>query len=143
MSLSCYNLNRFLDAQEDIYPIALKELQDGRKLSHWMWYVFPQLKGLGHSYKAKFDGISGIDEASEYLEDSILGQRLRDVSNAILNPATGDAVKVLGEIDSLKLKSSMTLFDFVSPNDVFDQVLDKYFYGQRDELTINAIKNEE
>lgn len=130
-----------MDAQSDVYPIALKELQEGRKRSHWMWYIFPQLKGLGHSYNSNFYGISGTEEASEYLEDPILGQRLREVSNAILNLATSDAVEVLGGIDSRKLRSSMTLFDVVSPNDIFARVLDKYFNGQRDNRTISIIHN--
>jgi len=134
-----YNISRFKDAQERIYPIALRELQEGQKRSHWMWYVFPQLKGLGHSYNSKFYGISGPEEASEYLEDPILGQRLREISNVILNLATDDAVAVFGGIDSRKLKSSMTLFDLVSPNDIFARVLDKYFNGQRDNLTVNII----
>lgn len=134
-----YNISRFKDTQERIYPIALRELQEGQKRSHWMWYVFPQLKGLGHSYNSKFYGISGPEEASEYLEDPILGQRLREISNVILNLATDDAVAVFGGIDSRKLKSSMTLFDLVSPNDIFARVLDKYFNGQRDNLTVNII----
>lgn len=143
MAQDNYNISRFIDAQERIYPIALQELQEGRKRSHWMWYIFPQLKGLGHSYNSNYYGISGTEEASEYLEDTILGQRLREVSNAILNLATDDAIKVFGDIDSCKLKSSMTLFDLISPNDIFARVLDKYFNGQRDNLTINHIKNEE
>ena len=135
-----YNIYRFKDAQEGIYPIALQELREGQKRSHWMWYIFPQLKGLGHSYNSKFYGISGTEEASEYLEDPILGQRLREVSNTILNLATCDAIEVFGGIDCRKLKSSMTLFDFVSPNDIFDRVLDKYFNGQRDNRTVNIIQ---
>lgn len=130
------NIERFLKAQERIYTIALQELHEGRKRSHWMWYIFPQLKGLGHSYNSKFYGISGPEEASEYLEDPILGQRLREISNVILNIATDEAVAVFGGIDSRKLKSSMTLFDLVSPNDIFARVLDKYFNGQRDRSTI-------
>lgn len=134
-----YNISRFKDAQERIYPIALRELKEGQKRSHWMWYIFPQLKGLGYSYNSKFYGISGTEEASEYLEDPILGQRLREASKAILDLATYDAVEVFGGIDSLKLKSSMTLFDLVSPNDIFARVLDKYFNRQRDNRTINLI----
>lgn len=135
-----YDIKRFVDAQSDVYPIALHELEEGKKRSHWMWYVFPQLEGLGHSYNSKFYGISGPKEASEYLEDPILGQRLREISNVILNLATDDAVAVFGGIDSRKLKSSMTLFDLVSPNDIFARVLDKYFNGQRDNLTVNLIQ---
>lgn len=136
-----YDIKRFVDAQSDVYPIALRELQEGKKRSHWMWYIFPQLKGLGHSYNSKFYGISGPEESLEYLEDPILGQRLREVSNTILNLATCDAVEVFGGIDSCKLNSSMTLFDFVSPNDIFARVLDKYFNGQRDNRTINVIQS--
>lgn len=140
MAQDNYTIYRFIDAQERIYPIALQELQGGRKRSHWMWYIFPQLKGLGHSYNSNYYGISGTEEASEYLEDTILGQRLREVSNAILNLATDDAIKVFGDIDSCKLKSSMTLFDLISPNDIFARVLDKYFDGQRDNRTVNLIQ---
>lgn len=136
-----YDIKRFVDAQSDVYPIALHELEEGRKRSHWMWYIFPQLKGLGHSSNAKFYGISGPEEASEYLEDPILGQRLREVSNTILSLATSDAVEVFGGIDSLKLKSSMTLFDYVSPNDIFARVLNKYFNGQRDFTSIKLLNS--
>lgn len=129
-------IERFVQAQNEVYSLALNEIKSGRKRSHWMWYIFPQLKGLGHSYNSKFYGISGAEEAKEYLDHPILGQRLREVSNAILNLATDDALEVFGGIDSRKLKSSMTLFDLVSPNDIFARVLDKYFNGQRDRSTI-------
>ncbi len=138
-----YDIARFIEAQEGVYTIALRELQEGRKRSHWMWYVFPQLKGLGHSYNSEFYGISGTAEAAEYLKDPILGKRLREVSDTILNLPTDNAVEMFGSIDSSKLKSSMTLFDLVSPNDIFARILDKYFNGQQDKLTINHIKNEE
>lgn len=130
-----YNLKRFVDAQEGIYPIALRELQEGRKRSHWMWFVFPQLMHLGHSYNSKFYGISGTEEAAAYLENHILGQRLREVCEVILDLSTNDAEEVFGGIDSRKLRSSMTLFDIVSPNDVFARVLDKYFNGKGDQRT--------
>lgn len=133
-------IERFVQAQNDVYSFALNEMESGRKRSHWMWFIFPQLKGLGHSYKSRFYGISGTEEASEYLKDPILGQRLREISNAILNLATDDAVEVFGGIDSRKLKSSMTLFDYVSPNDIFAQVLDKYFDGRRDNRTITILE---
>lgn len=138
-----YNLFRFLNAQEDTYQVALKELQEGRKRSHWMWYIFPQLKHLGHSYNAKYYGISGIEEATAYLQHPILGQRLREVSTAILNLPTNNANEVFGGIDSLKLRSSMTLFDIESPDNVFSRVLDKYFNGQRDNKTITLIKTQD
>lgn len=133
-------IERFVQAQSEVYSLALNEIKSGRKRSHWMWYIFPQLKGLGHSCNSNFYGISGAEEAKEYLEQPILGQRLTEVSNAILNLATDSAVDVFGGIDSRKLKSSMTLFDFVSPNDIFARVLDKYFNGQRDNRTIKILE---
>lgn len=136
-----YNLIRFLEAQEDIYTVALKELKEGRKRSHWMWYIFPHLKHLGRSYNAKYYGISGIEEAAAYLENPVLGQRLREVSMAVLNLPTDNAKEVFGGIDSLKLRSSMTLFDMLSPDDVFARVLDKYFNGQRDNRTVVIIQS--
>lgn len=125
-----YNLTRFTDAQDIVYSFALKELQEGKKRSHWMWFIFPQLKGLGHSYNAKFYGLSGIEEASAYLVHPILGMRLREVSKTILNLAGNDAESVFGVVDAMKLRSSMTLFDVASPSDVFACVIDKYFGGQ-------------
>lgn len=141
-TIAPYNLGRFVEAQEGAYATALRELQEGRKQSHWIWYIFPQLKHLGYSRNSKFYGISGTEEAAAYLENPVLSQRLREVSATILNLPTDDAVEVFGEIDARKLQSSMTLFDIVSPNDIYAQVLDKYFNGQRDKITINIIRNE-
>lgn len=135
-----YDLNRFLEAQNGVYPIALKELQEGCKRSHWMWYIFPQLKYLGHSYNAKYYGISGIAEATAYLQHPILGQRLREVTSAILHLSGNDAEAIFGGVDAMKLRSSMTLFDVVSPNDIFAQIIDKYFNGQSDNRTISIIE---
>ena len=135
-----YNLRRFIEAQEGVYPVALRELREGRKRSHWMWYIFPQLKHLGHSYNAKYYGLSSVDEAAAYLAEPVLGQRLREVATAILNLPTNDAHEIFGGIDGMKLRSSMTLFDLVSPNDVFARVLDKYFNGQRDNRTLTIIQ---
>ncbi len=141
MLIDKYNLLRFLNAQEGSYQETLKELQEGRKRSHWMWYIFPQLKHLGHSYNAKFYGISGIEEAAAYLQHPVLGQRLREVSETIINLPDNDAEAIFGGIDAIKLRSSMTLFDVVSPDDVFSRVLDKYFDGQRDNKTISLLSN--
>lgn len=135
-----YNLTRFIEAQSEVYPIALQELQEGRKHSHWMWYIFPQLKHLGHSYNSRFYGLSGKDEAEAYLAEPVLGHRLREVSMAILNLPADNPVKVFGGIDSMKLRSSMTIFDLVSPDDIFARVLDKYFNGQRDNRTLTIIQ---
>lgn len=137
-----YNLTRFIEAQSNVYPIALRELQEGQKRSHWMWYIFPQLKHLGHSGNSKFYGISGFEEATAYIDHPILGKRLREVCETILNLPGNDAVKVFGGIDSRKLKSSMTLFDFVSPNNVFARVLEKYFNGQRNICTLKIINQQ-
>ena len=139
MNHNNYDLNRFIEVQNGVYPIALKELQEGRKRSHWMWYVFPQLKHLGHSYNAKYYGISGIDEAVTYLQHPILGQRLREAASTILNLSGNDAEAIFGGLDAMKLRSSMTMFDIASPNDIFTQVVDKYFNGQRDILTLKII----
>lgn len=135
-----YNLIRFIEAQNGVYPIALRELQEGCKRSHWMWYIFPQLKHLGHSYNSKFYGLSGKDEATAYLAEPVLNQRLREVSDVISNLPTNDACEVFGGIDGMKLRSSMTLFDIVSPNDIFARILDKYFNGQRDNRTLTIIQ---
>lgn len=113
MTLDPYNLHRFIEAQEGVYPQALEELQDGRKRSHWMWYIFPQLAGLGRSYNSNYYGISGLKEAKSYLEHPVLGPRLREVSETILSLPTDNAAEVFGGIDSMKLRSSMTLFDLV------------------------------
>ena len=136
-----YNLLRFMEVQDKVYPYAIQELKEGRKRSHWMWYIFPQLRGLGHSRMSNYYGISGIDEAESYLENPILNQRLREVCEAILALETDDAKEVFGGIDALKLKSSMTLFDLASPSDVFDKVLKKFFDGQKDIRTLRLIND--
>lgn len=140
MTQDNYNLNRFIEAQEYSYPIALGELREGRKRSHWMWYIFPQLKHLGHSYNSHFYGISGIEEATAYLQHPVLGPRLLEVSEAILNLPTSDPCEVFGGIDALKLRSSMTLFDRVSPDDIFSRVLGKYFSSRRDPRTLKILE---
>ncbi len=140
MTQDNHNLNRFVEAQEYSYPIALGELREGRKRSHWMWYIFPQLKYLGHSYNSQFYGISGIEEATAYLQHPVLGPRLREVSEAILNLPTTDPRGVFGGIDALKLRSSMTLFDRVFPDDIFSRVLDKYFSSRRDPRTLKILE---
>ncbi|MCM1139086.1 MAG: DUF1810 domain-containing protein [Muribaculum sp.] len=135
-----FNLTRFIEAQSYSYDNALCELKNGRKTSHWMWYIFPQLRGLGRSYNSNYYGLSGKDEALAYLENPILSERLRTVCTAILGLDTSDARSVFGGIDSHKLRSSMTIFDLVSPDDVFASVLDKYFDGRRDRRTMCLIE---
>lgn len=134
-----FNLERFLQAQDKTYPYALKELQNGHKRSHWMWFIFPQMRGLGHSRISNYYGISGIEEAKAYIENPILNQRLREVCETILALETEDANEVFGGIDSLKLKSSMTLFDMVAPDDIYSKVLDKFFEGKRCKSTQQLI----
>lgn len=124
-----FNLQRFLDAQEDMYPVALKEIRKGGKQSHWIWYIFPQEKGLGSSYNSQFYGLDGEEEARAYLAHPVLGTRLREITRALLAHRGHCTVRQLmgSEVDVLKLHSSMQLFDKVSPDDVFAEVLKAYF----------------
>ena len=134
-----YNLERFVEAQDSrwgSYEVALNEIRKGQKQGHWIWYVFPQIKGLGHSYNSEFYGISSKEEAKAYLEHPVLGLRLREITQAFLNCANKTADEILGFPDVLKVRSCMTLFDMVSPNDIFDEVLHKYYEGQRCDKTI-------
>ena len=134
-----FNLNRFRDAQAMNYDTALEEIRNGYKFSHWMWYIFPQIKGLGLSQASRFYAITSIEEARAYLDDAVLGSRLREICKELLKHSDRRVQNILGNIDSMKLKSSMTLFDKVSPDDVFNQVLDAFFMGKRDPLTLEII----
>ena len=130
-------LERFLDGQRFGYDTALAEMVKGRKMNHWIWYIFPQIKGLGHSPNAQFYGIRDLDEAREYLAHPVLGQRLREITNAVLSHKGEDIYEIMGSsIDALKFRSSMTLFDQVSPDDIFAQALDAFYEGRRDKRTI-------
>ena len=135
------NLNRYIEAQSYNYERALKEIKNGKKESHWMWYIFPQIKGLGFSATSKFYEIQSIDEAISYLDNEILGSRLIEISNELLKLKTNNPIEIFGEIDSLKLKSSMTLFAYISDNDIFNQVLEKYYNNELDQNTINICNN--
>jgi len=136
-----YYLARFKNAQDfGVYEKALQEIKNGRKMSHWMWFIFPQLKWLGRSSTSMFYGINGLDEAREYLAHPILGERLREISQMLLQLDTNDAHAVFGSPDDMKLRSCMTLFDKISPNDIFADVLDKYFDGQRDCRTLSIVR---
>lgn len=128
-------LQRFIEAQGIVYAQALKEIKARRKRSHWMWFIFPQMKGLGRSSTSMFYGINDMDEAREYLAHPILGERLRKISQVLLQLDTNDAHAVFGSPDDMKLRSCMTLFDKIAPNDIFADVLDKYFDGHRDNKT--------
>lgn len=137
-----FNLQRFVDAQNncDMWSIAMQELQRGRKETHWIWFVFPQLKGLGHSYYSMFYGISGLEEAKAYLEHDVLSSRLHAFCEELVNAQTkSDLVDVLGHIDYIKVRSCLTLFDAASSDDFFGNVLDTCYGGKRDFKTLGLL----
>ncbi len=135
MDMGDYNLQRFLDAQQGDYEHALAEVRNGRKYSHWIWYIFPQLKGLGMSYNSQYYGISGKEEAEAYLSHPVLGERLREITSAFLQLKSKTAEEVFGSLDAMKVLSCMTLFNEVAPGDLFRQVIDRYYQGETDEMT--------
>lgn len=137
-----YNLQRFLDAQENDYDRALAEIRQGRKRSHWMWYIFPQIAGLGFSETAKFYALTDLNEAQAYLDHPLLGNRLIDISSVFLTINGKPANAILGSPDDLKMKSCMTLFSLLPNADpVFQAVLDKFYNGSRDEKTLAIVRN--
>lgn len=132
-------IERFVKAQEESYGQALAEIKNGRKRSHWMWYIFPQLKGLGRSETARYYGIENRSEAEAYLAHPLLKGRLLEISGELLKLESSDARAVLGRPDDLKLKSSMTLFYLVDGNPTYKAVLDKYFGGELDKVTVDLL----
>jgi uncharacterized protein (DUF1810 family) len=136
-----FDLRRFMRAQEDAYDGVLAELRGGQKRSHWMWYMFPQIDGLGHSATAKHFAITGTDEARQYLTHPVLGARLVECADVVLSIEGRLSSAIFGYTDNLKLKSSMTLFESVAePGSVFARVLDKYFDGERDVRTLRLLE---
>jgi uncharacterized protein (DUF1810 family) len=134
------NLNRFIEAQAKNYTDALAEIKNGKKRSHWMWYVFPQIKGLGFSETARYYSINDVDEANDYINHPILGSRLIEISKALLSLDSNDANAILGSPDDMKLKSSMTLFAALpNANPVFESVLQKFFNDEKDDKTVKII----
>ena len=131
-----FNLERFVEAQKYYYDMALSEIKNGKKQNHWIWYIFPQIKGLGHSYNSEFFGISNKEEAKAYLEHPVLGARLREITQALLDCGQPSADDIFGFPDVLKVRSCMTLFDLVSPNDIFKEVLYKYYEDQKCDKTL-------
>lgn len=130
------DLQRFRDAQDGVYEGALAELRAGRKTGHWMWFVFPQLAGLGRSETAQHYAIASLDEARDYLADPVLGARLRECASALMAVQGRSAEEILGGIDAVKLRSSMSLFHRAAPDEpLFRQVLDKYYGGAPDPAT--------
>lgn len=135
-----FDLGRFVHAQEDDYECALEEITSGRKRTHWMWYIFPQLDGLGSSSTARHYAIKSIDEARAYLAHAVLGPRLQQCAEAALRVEGRSAPEIFGSPDDLKLRSCATLFACVAPpGSVFDRLLDKYYAGARDGATLRLL----
>ena len=137
-----FDLKRFVDAQDSgaTYASAVRELEQGRKQTHWMWFVFPQIAGLGQSPTAQRYAVSGLPEARAYLAHPVLGPRLVECARALLDQPDSDPVRVLGPIDAQKLRSSMTLFSRAASDEAtFDEVLDRFFGGEPDGVTIERL----
>lgn len=134
------DLERFLKAQEYSYDTALKEIKNGKKVSHWMWYIFPQIEGLGTSSTAMYYAIKDKKEAEEYISHPVLWNRILEISSALLSTDSSDPYEVMGYPDNRKLKSSMTLFYEVSGNEIFKKVLDKFYNGEEDGFTLEMLK---
>ncbi|WP_233236479.1 DUF1810 domain-containing protein [Bordetella sp. LUAb4] len=138
-----YNLQRFVDAQAPVIDQVLEELREGRKRSHWMWYVFPQLRGLGHSAMAQAYGITGLDEARAYLSHPVLGPRLRECTTLVAAVQERGIHAIFGSPDDMKFRSCMTLFSHADPDDLaFQECLRKYFGGQVDALTEATLRRQ-
>ena len=139
-----YSLNRFIEAQVDSYESAIGELSRGRKSGHWIWYIFPQIVGLGSSDITKLYSIKSIEEAQAYLEHPVLGERLFKSCDILLKLEDVSILDVMGFPDDLKLKSSMTLFAFISPpSSIFSEVLSKYYEDDLDQTSLEIIKRME
>ena len=134
-----FDLERFVCAQEHSYAQALSEIRAGRKYSHWIWYIFPQLKGLGRSWNSDYYGLDSLAEAASYLAHPALGSRLREITLALLEHSGKKPNDILGDIDATKVRSSMTLFDKVCPGDIFARVLDEFYDGCRCNRTLHMI----
>ncbi len=133
-------MNRFIEAQKRDYKVALQEVKNGKKETHWIWYIFPQMRGLGYSCYANLYGIKNKEEAEEYLNHEVLGKRLREVTNALLEHEGKSAEDIFGYPDTMKVKSSMTLFDTICTDDIFAQVLHKFYDGKKCKLTLEMLE---
>ena len=139
-----YDLSRFIDAQKADYDTALDEIRQGRKKSHWIWYIFPNITGLGYSSTSQHYAIKDLSEARAYLDNKLLRGRLEEISSELLKLKENDVVKIMGSPDDLKLRSCMTLFLKADPdNKLFASVLDKFFDGEEDERTVEILKSQE
>ena len=134
-----FNLDRFLDGQRFGYETALQEIRNGKKENHWIWYIFPQLKGLGKSPNSNYYGITGMEEAKAYLEHPVLGARLREACTALLEQSPLTVQDMFQGVDILKLCSSMTLFDAACPDDLFGNVLKEFFDNRKDPITMRML----
>jgi uncharacterized protein (DUF1810 family) len=138
-----HNLQRFVDAQRFVIAGALAELRQGRKRGHWIWFIFPQLKGLGHSANSEYFGIASVQEAAAYLEHPILGPRLIECTQLVNAVDVRSAEDIFGDIDAMKFRSSMTLFAKATPdNQIFINALEKHFAGEFDPLTIDYLRKQ-
>lgn len=136
------NIDRFIIAHDRSYEIALSEIKNGMKITHWMWYIFPQFKGLGFSPMSVRYAINSLDEAKAYLQNELLRSHLIEISSVLLNLKENNPTKIFGSPDDLKLNSSMTLFNYVEPdNEILEGVINKYYNGVKDEKTLNLIHN--
>lgn len=139
-----HDLRRFLDAQEQSYKDALNEIKQGRKQSHWMWYIFPQISGLGFSSTSRHYALRDLEEATAYLRHPVLGSRLQEITEVLLSLPEKNATQIFGSPDDLKLKSSMTLFRQVSgASQIFENVLKTYFNGSSDSRTLAILNSQE
>lgn len=135
-----YNLDKFIDAQQEDYNQALKEIRNGRKLTHWVWYIFPQIKGLGTSDTAIYYSIESLEEAKAYLKNKYLKHNLLEISQALLKLNSNNPTEILGYPDDLKVKSCMTLFHYADPSiTIFKEIIDKFYNGKFDANTIDLI----
>jgi uncharacterized protein (DUF1810 family) len=137
-----FNLARFVAAQDGIYDVALSEIRSGRKHSHWMWFVFPQIAGLGSSPMSTRYAISSVDEARAYLDHPVLGPRYRECVGALQGLPGRNAEEVFGRIDAQKLQSSLTLFSAMRDDGLFEAALDRWFDGRRDEATLRILQDQ-
>lgn len=136
-----YNLQRFLDAQQPVYMEVLSELRGGRKQSHWIWFIFPQISGLGHSAVARHFAIQSLGEAQAYLQQPLLGERLRECTQLVLRFRDRSIEDILGSVDAMKFRSCMTLFlRAAEENSLFRASLEQFFAGRPDALTLDRLK---
>ncbi len=140
MAQDRYNLERFVTAQAPVYAAVLRELRDAYKRSHWMWYIFPQLRGLGFSSTAQFYGLTSLDEARAYLDHPVLGPRLIECTQIVVDARAASLHAIFGSPDDVKFCSSMTLFELAAPDDVFTRALERWCDGRRDERTLTIVK---